>query len=124
MPELPEIIIFARQMKKELVGKTIRAIEVLQSKSLNPLRTIDALSDAEIEALAQAIHDGLQPSIDKGGSFYELDLYGQKGGFEMDDILIGYKEGQPCPECGTPIEKIKTGSTSSFICPRCQPLER
>ena len=122
MPELPEIIIFARQMKKELVGKTIRAIEVLQSKSLNPLRTIDALSDAEIEALAQAIHDGLQPSIDKGGSFYELDLYGQKGGFEMDDILIGYKEGQPCPECGTPIEKIKTGSTSSFICPRCQPL--
>lgn len=120
MPELPEIIIFARQMKKELVGKTIRAIEVLQSKSLNPLRTIDALSDAEIEALAQAIHDGLQPSIDKGGSFYELDLYGQKGGFTMDDILIGYRE--PCPACGTPIEKIKTGSTSSFICPLCQPL--
>ena len=35
---------------------------------------------------------------------------------------IGYKEGQPCPVCGTPIEKIKTGSTSSFICPKCQPL--
>ncbi|HOS94656.1 MAG TPA: zinc finger domain-containing protein [Armatimonadota bacterium] len=33
---------------------------------------------------------------------------------------MGYREGQPCPECGTAIEKIKTGSTSSFICPRCQ----
>ncbi|MEW6716033.1 MAG: zinc finger domain-containing protein [Chloroflexota bacterium] len=39
----------------------------------------------------------------------------------MEDILIGYKEGKPCPECGTLIEKIKTGSTSSFICSRCQP---
>jgi uncharacterized Zn finger protein (UPF0148 family) len=39
----------------------------------------------------------------------------------MEDILIGYKEGKPCPICGTLTEKIKTGSTSSFICPRCQP---
>ena len=51
-----------------------------------------------------------------------MNLYGEKGGFTMDDILIGYKEGQPCPACAAPIEKIKTGSTSSFICPRCQPL--
>jgi formamidopyrimidine-DNA glycosylase len=52
-----------------------------------------------------------------------MNLYGQKGGFTMDDIFIGYREGEPCPACGTPIEKIKTGSTSSFICPRCQPLD-
>jgi len=30
MPELPEIIILAGQMRSELVGKTIRAMEVLQ----------------------------------------------------------------------------------------------
>jgi len=41
----------------------------------------------------------------------------------MDQILIGYRENSPCPECGTPIIKIKTGSTSSFICPTHQPLE-
>lgn len=86
MPELPEITILARQMRAELVGRTITDIE-------------------------------------GGGTFYEVNLYGQKGGFTVDDILIGYKEGKPCPACGTPIEKIKTGSTSSFICPRCQPLE-
>jgi formamidopyrimidine-DNA glycosylase len=97
--------------------------DILFLARLHPLRTVDTLTDAEVEALAEAIHDGLQPSIDKGGAFYEVDLYGQKGGFTMDDILVGYKEGKPCPSCGTPIEKIKTGSTSSFICPWCQPLE-
>lgn len=35
MPELPEITNLARQMKAELVGKTIGGIEVLQPKSLN-----------------------------------------------------------------------------------------
>jgi formamidopyrimidine-DNA glycosylase len=63
----------------------------------------------------------LAPSIDKGGGFYEVNLHGQSGGFTMDDILVGYKEGEPCPVCDTKIEKIKIGSTSSFICPNCQP---
>lgn len=97
--------------------------DILFMARLHPLRTVNTLTDSEVEALAQAIHDGLQPSIDRGGAFYEVDLYGQKGGFTMADILIGYKEGKPCPACGTPIEKIKTGSTSSFICSHCQPLE-
>jgi formamidopyrimidine-DNA glycosylase len=97
--------------------------DILFLARLHPLRAINTLTDAEIDALAQAIHAGLQPSLDKGGAFYEVDLRGQRGGFTMDDILIGYKEGQPCPECGTPIEKLKTGSTSSFICPQCQPLK-
>jgi formamidopyrimidine-DNA glycosylase len=95
--------------------------DILFLAGLHPLRTADTLTEAEMDALTKAIRDGLQPSIDKSGAFYEVDLYGQKGGFTMDDILIGYKEGEPCPICGTPIEKIKTGSTSSFICPRCQP---
>jgi formamidopyrimidine-DNA glycosylase len=97
--------------------------DILFLARLHPLRTVDTLSDAEIEALAQALHDRLQLSIDKGGAGYEMNLYGQKGGFIMDDILIGYREGEPCPTCGTPIEKIKTGSTRSFICPSCQLLD-
>jgi formamidopyrimidine-DNA glycosylase len=97
--------------------------DILFLARLHPLRPINTLTDAEIDALTKAIHAGLQPAIDKGGAFYEMNLYGQKGNFTMDDILIGYKEGQPCPVCGTSIEKVKTGSTSSFICSSCQPLE-
>ena len=97
--------------------------DILFLARLHPLRKANTLTAAEVNGLAEAIRAGLQPSIEKGGAFYEVNLYGQKGGFTMDDILIGYKEGQPCPVCTTPIEKIKTGSTSSFVCPRCQLLE-
>ncbi len=96
--------------------------DILFLARLHPLRKIDSLSDAEIEGLWQAIQDGLRPSLEKGGAFYELDLFGHKGGFLMEDVLIGYREGQPCPVCATPIEKLKTGSTTGFICPGCQKL--
>jgi formamidopyrimidine-DNA glycosylase len=95
--------------------------DILFQARLHPLRSIQTLSENEITALAQAIRSRLQLSIQKGGFAYEQDLYGQKGNFSMDDLLIGYKENQPCPVCGTAIRKIKTGSTSSFICPACQP---
>lgn len=97
--------------------------DILFMAKLHPMVTINTLTQPDIEKLSTAIYNGLQPSIEKGGAFYEVNLYGEPGGFNMDDILIGYKEGKPCPICETSIEKIKTGSTSSFICPVCQELE-
>jgi formamidopyrimidine-DNA glycosylase len=51
-----------------------------------------------------------------------MDLYGVKGRWDQSHFLVAYREGQPCPVCGTTIAKIKTGSTSGFICPHCQAL--
>jgi len=96
--------------------------DILFMAQLHPLRSLETISDPEIDRLAHAIHDGLQSSIDKGGAFYEVGLHGEKGGFTMEDVLIGYKEGQACPMCKTTILKIKTGGTSSYICPNCQPI--
>jgi len=96
--------------------------DILFMALLHPLRSLASMSDAEVERLAHAIHDSLQSNIDKGGAFYEVGLHGEKGGFSMQDILIAYKEGQACPLCGTAIVKIKTGNTSSYICPNCQPI--
>jgi len=96
--------------------------DILFLARLHPLRTINTMSDAEIDALAAAIKDGLQPSVEAGGAFYEVNLYGERGGFTAENLLVGYREGKACPVCGTTIEKLKTGSTASFVCPRCQPL--
>jgi formamidopyrimidine-DNA glycosylase len=96
--------------------------DILFLAGLHPKRKNDSLSTAEIEALYTAIDRGLRPSIEMGGAFYETNLYGEKGRFPMQAILVGYREGEPCPNCSTEIIKIKTGSTSSFICPSCQPL--
>ena len=96
--------------------------DILFRARLHPQRTIPSLSDRDVERLHSAIRAELQRSIDLGAAFYEPDLDGKGGGFTAAHLLVGYREGKPCPECGTPVEKIKTGTTATFICPRCQPL--
>jgi formamidopyrimidine-DNA glycosylase len=93
----------------------------LWKAKIHPLRPIPSLSEAEIAALWQALRDILQGSIDAGGAPFELNLYGQKGGWD-DPYLFHWEEGAPCPVCGTPLAKIRTGSTGSYICPGCQSL--
>lgn len=99
------------------------AHDILFMARLHPQRGVHTLDDADIERLAGAIHDGLWPSARKGGAFYEKNIYGKPGRFKFKDIMIGYREGKACPKCRTKIQKIKTGSTSTFICPKCQPLK-
>lgn len=90
---------------------------------IHPLRTIDSLSENEIEALWRALQAALQESIDLGGTQWEQDLYGGRGGWGERHLQVAYREGHPCPKCSTLIEKIKTGSTSGYICPSCQLLD-
>ena len=89
---------------------------------IHPLRRINTLGEDEIETLWEALRETLQESVDHDGSAWEMDLYGQKGRWDSSFFLVAYREGQPCPECGTTIEKIKTGSTSGFVCLQCQSL--
>jgi formamidopyrimidine-DNA glycosylase len=89
---------------------------------LHPLRSINTLSDEEITRLWEALRETLQESIDQGGSAWERNLYGEKGKWDTNFFLVAYQEGERCPTCSTIVEKIKTGSTSSYICPNCQPL--
>jgi formamidopyrimidine-DNA glycosylase len=89
---------------------------------LHPQRPINSLSDEQIEALWHALRETLKQSIDLGGSAWEANLYGEKGQWDSSYFLVAYREGEPCPTCGTTVEKIKTGSTHSHICPACQSL--
>jgi len=87
---------------------------------LHPNRKISTLTEKEMEGLYRAVREVLNRSIKLGGLAYEKDFYGRKGGFTGDMFLVGYKTGKPCPTCGTAIEKIKTGTTATYICPKCQ----
>jgi formamidopyrimidine-DNA glycosylase len=91
--------------------------------AIHPLRTINTLTDGEVEMLWQALRETMEQSIALGGSHWEQNLYGDHGRWDSSYLRVAYREGAPCPNCGTPIEKIKTGSTSTHICPNCQPLE-
>ncbi len=96
--------------------------DMLFNAKIHPMRQIPSLTETEIEALHKSMKSVLNESIKLGGLAYERDFYGNKGRYGAEQFKIAYKPGKPCPVCTTTIEKIKTGSTSSFICPKCQPL--
>ena len=98
--------------------------DMLFKARLHPKRKIPSLTDTEIALLHKSIRSILEESIELGGLAYERDFYGNKGGYGAKQFRIAYKPGKPCPTCRTPIRKIKTGSTSSFICPICQQLDK
>jgi len=97
--------------------------DILFEGRLHPNREISTLTQKEKQSLYNAIKIVLNRSIQLGGLAYEKDFYGKNGRFSGTEFLVGYKEGKPCPVCHTTIEKIKTGSTSTYICPKCQPLK-
>ena len=110
--------------QKHIAGiGNVYAQDPLFQAGIHPLRTVDTLSDDEIDALWQALRETLQESIALGGSHWEQNLYGEHGKWDRSYLRVAYREGEPCPNCGTTVEKIKSGSTSTHICPNCQQLE-
>ncbi len=96
--------------------------DILFKARLHPQKKISELNDDDIRRLYESIMYILNLSREKGAFGYEKDFFGRKGGYTLDQFLVGYKENQPCPVCGEKIALIKTGSTSSYICPACQKL--
>jgi formamidopyrimidine-DNA glycosylase len=96
--------------------------DILFLARVHPQLRLSDMTDADISALYRAISAVLTRARARGFYSYEVDFYGERGALGMDDFLIGYRERKPCPECGTAIELIKTGSTTSYICINCQKL--
>lgn len=95
--------------------------DILFLAKIHPLRTIPSLSATEKKNLYSALKEVMNKALQKGGSWYEVDFYGKKGHFTEKDLLIPYFVNN-CPSCQSKVEKIKTGTTSSYICPNCQKL--
>lgn len=96
--------------------------DILFRAKIHPQKVANTLESCKIDNLHSIIRKNLKEAIKLGGLAYEKDFYGENKGFGVEHFLVAYKEGEPCPECGGTIEKIKTGSTSSYICPNCQKL--
>jgi len=94
--------------------------DILFDARLHPKRKINTLTEDEVESLYKSMRAVLSESVGMGGLAYERDFYGRYGGYGKEQYRVAYKPGMPCPECGSIIEKIRTGSTASFICPSCQ----
>lgn len=96
--------------------------DILFLAGVHPLTPASRLTTDRVSKLHSAMREGLTRVLDKRGLAYERDLFGKSGGFEAQDFLVGYRQDQPCPVCGTPIQKIKAAGSASYVCPHCQAL--
>ena len=91
--------------------------DILFKANLHPLKNISDMSDADIKSLYHSIVEYIKNCRNI------MDFFGENGAFERENFVIAYKDnGEPCPACSEPIALIKTGSTSSYVCPACQKL--
>ena len=102
----------------------IYADEALFRAAIHPLRPADSLSSDEIAALHAGIRSALETGIAHGGTTFgrHRDLY-DEAGTNLEHIEVYRHTGQPCPRCGTPIQRIVVAQRGSHFCPHCQPLD-
>ena len=93
--------------------------EILWEARLSPTALTQKLSATEIQRLYEAIRKSLTDWVDRlrretGGKFPE-----GVTAFRPEMAVHG-KYRQPCPRCGTAIQRIKYASNETNYCPACQ----
>lgn len=96
--------------------------DILFESGLHPNALCNQIPLDSYKKLYEVMKSQMKLIKQKKGLSYEKDFYGKCGKYDASCFLIAYKEGGKCPNCNSTIEKIKTGSTSSYICPSCQKI--
>lgn len=113
--------------QKVLAGiGNIYADEVCFRSRLHPERPASDLRAEEVDRLHAAIAAVLAEAIAAEGSSFDAGyrtVLGLEGGFLAQNAMYG-RQGQPCPCCGGPIQKVKIAGLigrPTHLCPTCQP---
>ncbi len=92
--------------------------EILHRARLSPVRQTKTLGQAELEALLECIKAVLRD--------WKARLAPVDGGFPekvtafREGMAVHGRYGQPCPDCGTTVQRIRYASNETNYCPRCQ----
>ncbi|MBM3150977.1 MAG: bifunctional DNA-formamidopyrimidine glycosylase/DNA-(apurinic or apyrimidinic site) lyase [Chloroflexi bacterium] len=97
----------------------IYADEALHLAQLHPRMPSNQVSESQAAALWQAVRETLAEGIRRNGASIDW-VY--RGGQYQDHFRVYQRTGQPCPVCGTPIQRLTVGQRGAHICPACQPL--
>ena len=99
----------------------IYVCEALHRARISPKRAAGRLTVSETETLVGHIKDVLSEAIEAGGSslrdFANTD--GDLGYFQHRFQVYG-QEGNPCPDCAAPVQRITQSGRSTFFCGACQ----
>jgi formamidopyrimidine-DNA glycosylase len=93
--------------------------EILHAARLSPMKTVAALSDDEVARLFDATRATLAAWIvrlreEAAGEFPE------KVTAFRPEMAVHGRYGQPCPDCGSPVQRIVYARNEANYCSRCQ----
>ena len=101
------------------------ADEALFAAGIHPLREARSLSWEEVVRLHCALRQVLEAAI--AGSGASISDYlrpdGEPGAAQFE-FRVAHRGGQPCPKCGTPVERIPIRNRGTYFCPMCQKSEQ
>jgi formamidopyrimidine-DNA glycosylase len=112
--------------QKKIAGVgNIYADEALFRARVHPLRPANRLTRDQAAALRDAVVDSLMAGLAAKGATIDdfRDPYGVSGTFQ-DQFLVHLRESEPCPNCGTPVRKLRAAGRGTYVCETCQPRPR
>ncbi|HVF24103.1 MAG TPA: DNA-formamidopyrimidine glycosylase family protein [Pyrinomonadaceae bacterium] len=93
--------------------------EILFTAQLSPFALTQKLTPEEIKRLYEAIKSSLTDWIERLRVEYRGRFPEKVTAFRPDMATHG-KYGEPCPRCGSKIQRIRYGSNETNYCPKCQ----
>jgi len=95
--------------------------EALWRARLHPLREAGSLDDDELRRLMTAIRQSLRAGLARqGASLRDYSTPDGGRGRAQESFRVYGRAGEPCPRCGTPVDKIRAGGRGTWYCPSCQ----
>jgi len=95
--------------------------EALWRAEIHPLRQAGSLDGEEVARLTKGIRESLRAGIRRqGASLRDYSTPDGRRGRMQEEFRAYGREGEPCPRCGTPIDKIRAGGRGTWYCPSCQ----
>jgi formamidopyrimidine-DNA glycosylase len=99
----------------------IYASEALFRAGIHPQRMAGRIARARFEPLVSAVREVLRDAIEEGGTTLRNFVGGDgEPGYFSGSLRVYDREGSPCVNCGTAIERRVLGQRATFYCPRCQ----
>jgi formamidopyrimidine-DNA glycosylase len=93
--------------------------EILHRAQLSPVKLTSRLTDAEIARLFDATRAVLTEWVDRMRAQAQGGFPEKVTAFRPEMAVHG-RFGQPCPVCGTAVQRIRYADNETNYCPRCQ----
>lgn len=100
----------------------IYSSEALFVAGIHPARPAGTLEQAELQRLFRALRQVLREAIaGQGSSVSDYRTADGLPGDYQNYLRVYDREGEPCPRCGTAIQRLVLAGRSAHFCPQCQP---